>query len=133
MKKRVFICSPYRGDIGENTKRAAYYARIITGAGEIPIAPHLYFPSFLDEKNPNERMTGIEMGLELMDLCDEVRVFGFVITEGMKSELSHAREKRKPVKLYDADFNPVNIKALDSDERVTLKYRMAVTDLRLLK
>lgn len=73
------------------------------------------------------------MGLELMDLCDEVRVFGFVITEGMKSELSHAREKRKPVKLYDADFNPVNIKALDSDERVTLKYRMAVTDLRLLK
>lgn len=43
--------------------------------------PHLYFPAFLDENNPNERMTGIEMGLELMDSCDEVYVFGFDITD----------------------------------------------------
>lgn len=91
--KKAFICSPFRGDIEGNTKRATYYAQITAGADEIPIVPHLYFPIFLDENDPNQRMKGIEMGLELMDMCDEVWVFGFKITEGMRFELEHAREK----------------------------------------
>ena len=37
-------------------------------SGDVPIVPHLYFPSFLDDNIPNERMTGIAMGLELMDM-----------------------------------------------------------------
>ena len=70
---KIFICSPYQGNIEENKKKAAYYAKIVSKAGNVPVAPHIYFPTFLDEKNPNERMTGIEMGLELMDTCDMVR------------------------------------------------------------
>ena len=35
------------------------------------------------------------MGLELMDMCDEVWVFGFKITEGMRFELEHAREPNR--------------------------------------
>lgn len=71
---KIFICSPYQGNIEENKKKAAYYAKIVAKAGNVPVAPHIYFPTFLDEKNPNERMTGIEMGLELMDICDMVYV-----------------------------------------------------------
>ncbi len=48
-------------------KKAKFYGKIVIGIGRIPVIPHLYFPTFLDENNPNERMTGIEMGLELMD------------------------------------------------------------------
>lgn len=51
-------------------KKAKFYGKIVIGTGRIPVIPHLYFPTFLDENNPNERMTGIEMGLELMDSCD---------------------------------------------------------------
>ena len=95
------------------------------------MVPHLYFPTFLDENNPNERMAGIEMGLELMDSCDEVYVFGFDITEGMKFELDNARKKKKPVRLYDDGFNAVNVRTLPVDERATPEYRMAVQGLRL--
>ena len=115
MKKKIFICSPYRGRVEENKKNAVRYARITAMSGDVPIVSHLYFPSFLDDNIPNERMTGIAMGLELMDMCDEVYVFGFEITEGMKFELDHAKEIRKPVRLYDTDFNPVNVRTIPVD------------------
>lgn len=129
--RRVFICSPYRGKIEENIKKAKFYGKIVIGTGRIPVIPHLYFPAFLDENNPNERMTGIEMGLELMDCCDVVYVFGFDITEGMKFELAHARKKKIPVRLYDDKFHAVNVRTLPVDERVTSEYRMALEGLRL--
>lgn len=70
--KRIFICSPYRGNIRMNTARAIYYAEQIVAKGNIQIVPHLYFPIFLDENDPAERVKGIDMGLELMAVCDEV-------------------------------------------------------------
>ena len=68
--KTVFICSPFRGNEEENTEKAKFYARVAISMGNVPIVPHLYFPIFLDEKKPAERMQGIEMGLELMDCYD---------------------------------------------------------------
>jgi len=131
--KKIFICSPFRGNIEENTKAAQFFAKVIIGTGRIPIAPHLYFPQFLDEDNPNERMNGIEMGLELMDVCDEVYVLGFNITEGMRFELNHAREKRIPVRLYDEYMNAVNLRTLPIDERANAEYRRIIKGLRLVK
>lgn len=131
--KKIFICSPFRGNIEENTKSAKYYAKIIIGTGRVPVAPHLYFPSLLDEDNPTERMNGIEMGLELMDVCDELYLFGFNITEGMKFELDHARAKRIPVRLYDEYMSAVNVRTLPIDERATADYRRAIRGLRLMK
>lgn len=131
--RKIFICSPFRGNIEENTKAAQFFAKIIIQTGRVPIAPHLYFPQFLDEENPNERMNGIEMGLELMDVCDEVYVLGFNITEGMRFELDHARAKRIPVRLYDEYMNAVNLRTLSIDERATSEYRRAIKGLRLVK
>lgn len=128
---KVFICSPFRGDIKENTKRAVYYAKMAVKAGEIPIVPHLIFPAFLDENNPNERLKGIEMGLELMEICEEVWVFGFQITDGMKLELDHAREKQIPVRLYDVDGAKVGSHTISIDDRIEENYRRAVRSLRL--
>ena len=130
---KIFICSPYQGNIEENKKKAAYYAKIVAKAGNVPVAPHIYFPTFLDEKNPNERMTGIAMGHELMDMCDELYVFGFDITEGMKFELDHAKETRKPVRLYDTDFNPVNVRTIPVDERADARYKGIIRNLKVLK
>ena len=118
MKKKIFICSPYRGRVEENKKNAVSYARITAMSGDVPIVPHLYFPSFLDDNIPNERMTGIAMGLELMDMCDEVYVFGFDI---------------KPVRLYDTDFNPVNVRTIPVDERADARYKGIIRNLKVLK
>lgn len=133
MNKIIFICSPYQGRVEENKKNAVRYARITAMSGDIPIVPHLYFPSFLDDNDPNERMIGISKGLELMNICDEVHVFGFNITEGMKIELDYAKEIRKPVRFYDINFNPVNVKTITVDERANAKYREIIRNLKMLK
>ena len=131
--KKIFICSPFRGDIEGNTKRASCYAQTTIKADEIPIVPHLYFPIFLDDNDPDQRMKGIKMGLELMDMCDEVRVFGFKITEGMKFELEYARKKGKPIRLYDEQTNQISIHTLDADDRADHEYRSIVKDLKLMR
>ena len=116
---KIFICSPYQGNIEENKKKAAYYAKIVAKAGNVPVAPHIYFPTFLDEKNPNERMTGIEMGLELM--------------EGMRFELEHAKEMKKPVRLYDRNFEQICSKTLPIDDRASDEYRSMIKGLKLMR
>ena len=73
------------------------------------------------------------MGVELMNECDEVRVYGFNITEGMKFELDHARVKKIPVRLCDEEMNFVIISTLPVDDRATKEYRNAIEGLRLMK
>jgi len=46
---KIFICSPYRGDEKKNLENVKRYCRDAAYDG-IPIAPHLYFTQFLDEK-----------------------------------------------------------------------------------
>lgn len=95
MKKLVYICSPLRGDILKNLTNAAGYCREVVEKWPevIPIAPHLYFTQFLNDNRPNERSLGMEMGLELLDMCEELWVYGMDNpSEGMKAELEYAKE-----------------------------------------
>ena len=62
------------------------------------MAPHLFFPSFLSENEPEERETGIQFGLEWLNDCDELWVIGSRISEGMKREIAVAEELGIPVK-----------------------------------
>ena len=91
----IFVSSPYAGNIEENTKAARRYCRYVVEQGHTPIAPHLFFPQFLNEKT--ERLLGIQMGLHLLDFCDEIWVFGEQST-GMKSEIAYAEENGIPVR-----------------------------------
>ena len=94
MKKLVYICSPLRGDILKNLTAAAGYCREVveTWPEVIPIAPHLYFTQFLNDNKPRERSLGMEMGLELLDMCEELWVYGIDNpSEGMKAELEYAK------------------------------------------
>lgn len=40
------------------------------------------------------------------------------ITEGMRFELEHAREMKKPVRLYDRNFEQICVKTLPIDDQV---------------
>ena len=97
-KKFIYVCSPYSGDVEKNTQIALIHCKNLYRFGAIPIAPHLYFTRFLNDASSTEREDGIEMGLHLMKFCDEVWVFGGVITDGMQREIKFAKENKIPVK-----------------------------------
>ena len=102
MKKRfVYICSPLRGNYEKNTENARTFCRVAakySEVGVIPIAPHLYFPQFLNDGNPDERELGIESGLALLEMCEELWVFGLdAPSAGMQAEIEHAKERGIPI------------------------------------
>ena len=72
----VYICSPFSGDVEGNVANARRYSRYAVDKGYIPIAPHLLFPQFLDDDNPEERELGLFFGNALMSKCTEIWGFG---------------------------------------------------------
>lgn len=94
--RMIYIASPMRGDIEGNLKKAAAYCHAATEAGVIPIAPHLYFSSYLDDLVPAERTAGMQMGLQILKRCDELWVFGEP-TEGMRGEIELAKRLKIPI------------------------------------
>lgn len=97
MNKLIYVCSPYRGDIKTNTEQAKGYCRIIVQEGDIPIAPHLFFPQFMSDSKAAERKRAMEMNLEIMCHCDEVHFFGHQISFGMFQEIQAAKKMGIPV------------------------------------
>ena len=95
--KVVYVASPLRGDIEGNLKKASVYCSFVTRAGAVPIAPHLFFASFLDDTAKEERIRGMAMGIDLLKRCDELWVFGEP-SEGMRAEIEIARELEMPIK-----------------------------------
>ena len=96
--KKVYICSPYRGDVETNVQNARKYCRAAVELGCLPIAPHLLFPQFLDDDNPRERERGMIMAHELIFMCDELWVFGLDNpSEGMGKEICWAEGAGVPV------------------------------------
>lgn len=92
-KKIVYICSPLRGDYEKNINAAKEICReVMTKYPDvIPIAPHIYFTQFLDDTQAKERVLGMEAGIELLEMCDELWVYGIDNpSEGMQMEIGHA-------------------------------------------
>ena len=95
--EKVFICSNYRGDVETNVDNAIHWCKKATNQGYLPIAPHLYFPQFLDDDIPSERESGITWGIDILNDCDELWVCSENISDGMKQEILHAGEQGIPI------------------------------------
>ena len=52
--KKVYICSPCRGDYENNIQRAKEFSRAAVERGCIPITPHIYLTQFMDDTVPAE-------------------------------------------------------------------------------
>jgi len=89
--KRVFVCSPFRGDIEGNVRRTKKACLMAIDMGYAPYAPHLYLPFIgLDDNNEHQRALGISVGIQYLKVCDEIWVFG-PETSGMKQEVAMAQ------------------------------------------
>jgi len=105
--KRVYICSPLRGDIERNITRAKLYCRFAFEKGFVPWCPHLYFAQFLDDTNKFERAACRRYGLEEMWRSKELWVFGSRISEGMRAEIELAEDLEIPVRYFDSNMDEV--------------------------
>ena len=103
----VYICSPFSGDVEGNVKNARRYSRFAVDKGYIPIAPHLLFPQFLDDDNPDERELGLFFGNALMSKCAEVWVFGSHISSGMEAEIKRAKWKDYRLRYFTEECQEV--------------------------
>lgn len=101
-RRLVYICSPLRGDYEANAENARTYCRVVMRYGPadvIPLAPHIYFPQFLDDTDDEERRIGMAAGIALLDRCEELWAFGLDNpSEGMSAEIEHAKERGIPVR-----------------------------------
>ena len=100
----VYICSPYAGDIEKNVNAARGYSRFAVDKGFIPLAPHLLFPQFMNDTDPQERELGLFFGNALMSKCSEVWVFGSFISPGMQAEIKRARWKNYRLRYFTEDL-----------------------------
>ena len=99
MNKLIYICSPFRGDYETNTKNAIRYSAAAFAAGYIPVTPHIYFPQFMNDWNPEEREKAMQAGEQLLLQCSEVWVFGLDHpSDGMSSEIALARKNGIPIR-----------------------------------
>lgn len=99
-KKIVFICSPFAGDIEGNTRQARRYGYFAAIKNAVPIIPHLMYPQFLDDNDPEEREMGMDMGLTLLSKCHEMWVFGDKLSTGMNKEVTKARQWNIPIRYF---------------------------------
>lgn len=130
--KKVFICSPYRGDIKENTKIAREFGRLAAMCDYAPIIPHLVFPQFLDDNDPQERILGITLGAELLKCCDMMWVVGGKVTKGMQYEIDIAKSLELPIRCYDLQKNHIGPETLSVDDRVTDEFLTALKGANLV-
>jgi len=105
----VFICSPFAGDVERNRGRARVYCRFAVTQNRIPFAPHLLFPQFMDDNNPEERELAIFFGLVFMGKCRELWVFGDNITKGMSVEIEKAKTRKIPIRHFNETCKEVSV------------------------
>ena len=104
----VYICSPLSGDVPGNTERARKFCRFALEKGQIPLAPHLMFPQFVNDDDPAERELAIFMDVILLGKCDELWVFGDRISEGMAVEIEIAKKRRQPIHYFNSNLEEVS-------------------------
>lgn len=100
--EKVYVCSQYgsRGDMATNLELAKAYCMAVIEEGKIPVCPHLFLAGVLNDEISSQRAAGIKIGLELLKDCNELRVFS-LLSEGMKGEISAAKEQGIPVSVAD--------------------------------
>ncbi len=112
MGKLVYIASPLSGDVEQNLDFARQACRYAIAQGVTPFAPHLLYTQMLNDNDPEERQLGLDMGNQMLELCQELWLCGDRISAGMAGEQKLAEELGIAVchvsteDILDVDFSP---------------------------
>lgn len=105
--RKIYVCSPLRGINFDSNKQAAKdYCRYIARNYPrcIPIAPHIYLTQFLDYDNRDDLKLALDIDRMLIGDCDELWVFGMVVSDGMAAEISEAARVGIPIRWFTNDY-----------------------------
>ena len=104
----VYICSPLSGTVEVNQENARRYCRFAVESGYIPLAPHIYFTQFMNDRIAKERDLALFMDIVLLSKCSELWVFGDTISKGMAIEIEKAKRKGQPIRYFTTTLKEVN-------------------------
>ena len=97
--KRVFISHPFSSDPEGNRVRVDIICHDLVKQGILPISPlHLF--SFMENDDNREEI--LQVCYRLIDICDEVWIYGD--SEGCRMELEYARSIGKVVRVHGGNM-----------------------------
>lgn len=88
-------------EIEYNLDRARKACALAVLCNEMPVAPHLMYPQFMDDTDPVDRQKAMRFSLRLLNMSDEVWFVGRRMSEGMKRELEVAKKAGIPYYFMD--------------------------------
>lgn len=108
--KRVFLISPFAGEVAANVAYARQAMRDCLRRGEAPFASHLLYPQCLDDDNEEERALGMAGGAVYLPIVDAAVCYvERGISRGMRAELMAAFAMSTPIvwrSLQDPTWQP---------------------------
>ena len=105
MTTLVYIATPYAAptasQIEDNIAVAIRLCQIARRMGHLPIAPHIYFTKFLDDKVAVDRTWGMLQGKWLLRFCETVYAIkesiDGIVSPGVREEVRMAEMLEIPV------------------------------------
>jgi len=102
---KVYICSPLRGadwrEIQRNMLAARFYMYFTwLHMHRYARAPHAYLPLLYCDDVPHERGNAITSGMRMVSESAALFVCGNRITEGMRNEIAHAMNFKRPITVF---------------------------------
>ncbi|EET60323.1 hypothetical protein BRYFOR_07519 [Marvinbryantia formatexigens DSM 14469] len=132
--EKVYIISRYAAATKKercfNEQVARYFCRQIMREGNRPVAPHLFYPQFSDDSNPEERKAGLELALRDLDECDSflLVIIDGIISEGMRGEIervSRTENRRGYLVAMSRKEAEKLIEGSETDDAARSKHRSA--------
>jgi hypothetical protein len=98
--RRVYLESPYAGDVAANVAYAIECMHDCLRRGETPFASHIFYAhsGFLDDLDPAERALGIQAGLAWAEVADATVVYmDHGVSPGMQLGIDAAEKAGRPI------------------------------------
>lgn len=103
-RRLVYICSPYSGDTAANIELARQICAHAVASRVIPLAPHLFFPQFMNDDDPDERELVMFFNRILLLHCEAMWVYTPSVSAGMRIEIEWAHINDLPIRYLDENF-----------------------------
>lgn len=107
----TYMCSPFAGDTTANIALAREFCAFAVDKHRIPLAPHLHYPQFMDDSDPEVQDLAMFFNRVLLGKCKTMWVYTPRVSRGMRTEIEWARQLDIPITYLDEHLQEVEIHA----------------------